>query len=150
MPLASTHEYDAVIVGSGPNGLSAGILLAQQGLKVKIIEAESTFGGGTRTKELTEPGFLHDVCSAVHPTAIGAPFFRTLPLSKHGLEWIHPKYSVAHPFDDEDAIISSNSLEDTLQSFGKDAKNYERLIRSFVEDWDDISNDLFAPVRFPN
>lgn len=150
MPLATKKEYDAIIVGSGPNGLSAGILLAQQGLKVKIIEAESTIGGGTRTKELTEPGFLHDVCSAVHPTGIGSPFFRTLPLSEFGLEWIHPKYPLAHPLDNGDAIISSNSLEDTLLRFGKDAKNYESLIKNFVEGWDYLSHDLFAPIRFPN
>ncbi len=150
MPLNSNQEFDAVIVGSGPNGLSAGILLAQQGLNVKIIEAESTIGGGTRTKELTETGFLHDVCSAVHPTGIGSPFFRTLPLSEFGLEWIQPKYPLAHPLDNGEAIISSFSLEETLHQFGKDAKNYEHLIKSFVEGWDYLSQDLFAPVRFPN
>lgn len=150
MEQTSNPKFDAVIVGSGPNGLSAGILLAQQGLKVKIIEAEESIGGGTRTKELTEPGFLHDVCSAVHPTGIGSPFFRTLPLTDYGLEWIHPKFPVAHPLENGDAIIASQSLEKTLERMGKDGKNYKSLIKSFVEGWDYLSDDLFAPVRVPN
>lgn len=150
MPEASNPEFDAVIVGSGPNGFSSGILLAKQGLKVKIIEAEETIGGGTRTKELTEPGFLHDVCSAVHPTGIGSPFFRTLPLADFGLEWIHPKYPVAHPLEAGDAMIVSKSLEETLKRMGKDSKNYKNLVQSFVEGWEYLSHDLLAPVRIPN
>lgn len=146
---SSNPEFDAVIVGSGPNGLSAGILLAQQGLKVIILEAEDTIGGGTRTKELTEPGFLHDVCSAVHPTGIGSPFFRTLPLSNFGLEWIHPKYPVAHPLELGEAIIAYQSLEKTLVEFGKDSKNYEKLMKSFVDGWEYLSEDLFGPIRIP-
>ncbi|GAB5408953.1 MAG: NAD(P)/FAD-dependent oxidoreductase [Balneolaceae bacterium] len=150
MAESSNPEFDAVIIGSGPNGLSSGILLAQQGLKVKIIEAEDTIGGGTRTKELTEPGFLHDVCSAVHPTGIGSPFFRTLPLKDFGLEWIHPTYPVAHPLEAGDAMIISKSMQETLALMGKDAKNYKSLVQSFVDAWDYLSRDLLAPVRIPN
>src|SRR5699024_2783286 len=97
--------YDATIIGSGPNGLAAGVRLAQKGLSVKIIEAANTIGGGTRTQELTLPGFHHDVCSAVHPMAAASPFFRSLPLEHHGLEWIQPKYPVAHPLDNQPAVV---------------------------------------------
>lgn len=140
-------KYDAVIIGSGPNGLSAGILLAQNGLSVKIIEAEKTIGGGTRTKELTEPGYLHDVCSAIHPTAAGSPFFNTLPLHKFGLEWIHPKYPVAHPLDDGEAVLISKSIQETIDRLGGDGKNYKDLFNTFVENWSDLSQEVFGSLR---
>ncbi|MBA4160336.1 MAG: NAD(P)/FAD-dependent oxidoreductase [Gemmatimonadetes bacterium] len=93
-------RYDAVVVGSGPNGLAAAIVLAQTGRRVLVREAQQTLGGGMRTLELTLPGFMHDVCSAVHPLGICSPFFRTLPVAEHGLEWVHPSAPLAHPFDD--------------------------------------------------
>src|SRR4051794_1860897 len=93
-------DYDALIIGSGPNGLAAAIRLAQSGWRVKVIEAAETIGGGTRTKELTLPGFRHDVCSAVHPMAIVSPYFRTLDLEKHGLRWLNPDVPLAHPLED--------------------------------------------------
>ncbi|MEX0609804.1 MAG: NAD(P)/FAD-dependent oxidoreductase [Balneolaceae bacterium] len=142
-------EFDAVIVGSGPNGLSAGIRLAQEGLRVKILEASSTIGGGTRTQELTEPGFFHDVCSAVHPTAVSSPFFRSLNLENHGLEWIHPKYPFAHPLEDGKAMVISKSLEKTLATLGKDSKNYRQLYKEFIEHWDLLSEDVFGELRIP-
>lgn len=148
--MSATDTFDAVIIGSGPNGLSAGILLAQNGLSVKIIEAKDTIGGGTRTEELTEPGFFHDVCSAVHPTGIGSPFLRTLPLQNHGLEWIHPTYPVAHPLDNKDAVIASLSLEDTVQRLGKDGKNYQNLISDFSGHWNKLSRDILGPIRIPH
>src|SRR4029077_18022738 len=93
-------EYDAVVVGSGPNGLAAAITLARAGLSVIVLEANSTIGGGTRSAELTLPGFVHDVWSAIHPLAPGSPFFKTSPLERFGLEWIHPEIPLAHPLDD--------------------------------------------------
>src|SRR5882724_5577391 len=93
-------EYDAIVIGSGPNGLSAAITLQQKGLSVLILEGKDTIGGGMRTAALTLPGFLHDTCSAVHPMAIASPFFQTLPLGNHGLQWLQPAVAAAHPFDD--------------------------------------------------
>ena len=98
-PYSPERSYDAVVVGSGPNGLSAAIRLAQEGLSVCVLEANQTIGGGTRSAALTLPGFLHDVCSAVHPLGVGSPFFRRLPLQKFGLEWLHPEFPLAHPLD---------------------------------------------------
>src|SRR5215471_9685208 len=97
--------YDAVVVGSGPNGLAAAIRLAQEKLSVLVLEANETIGGGARSAELTLPGFIHDVCSAVHPLGLGSPFFRQLPLQNHGLEWIHPEFPLAHPLDGDKAAI---------------------------------------------
>ena len=107
-----THrsEYDGVIIGSGPNGLAAAIVLARAGRSVLVLEAEKQIGGGTRSGALTLPGFTHDVCSAVHPMAAASLFFRTLPLHEHGLEWIHPPYSLAHPMDDGAAAVWSIPL----------------------------------------
>lgn len=143
-------SFDAIIVGSGPNGLSAGILLAQHGLTVKIIEAKETIGGGTRTQELTEVGFLHDVCSAVHPTALGSPFLRTLPLADYGLEWIHPDFPVAHPLEDSEAFVVRKSFQETIDRLGKDAKSYKNLYSDFIGNWDEFSHDLFGTLRIPN
>src|SRR6476646_7011575 len=98
--MSSKVSYDAVVVGSGPNGLAAAIRLAQEKLSVLVLEANETIGGGTRSAELTLPGYTHDLCSAVHPLGIGSPFFRTLPLHNHGLEWIEPPVPLAHPLDD--------------------------------------------------
>ncbi len=99
------YQYDAVVIGSGPNGLAAAILLAQNGLSVLIVEANETIGGGARSAELTLPGFIHDVCSAIHPLAIASPFFKTLPLELFGLEFVQPEASLAHPLDDGSAVL---------------------------------------------
>src|SRR5437763_3887807 len=121
-------EHDAVIVGSGPNGLAAAITLARAGCSVLVCEANATIGGGARSAELTLPGFLHDVCSAVHPLAVGSPFFRSLPLAEHGLDWIHPPAPLAHPLDDGTAAMLERSFVETGKSLGRDARPYRRLM----------------------
>src|SRR5881296_3849240 len=108
-------EYDAAIVGSGPNGLSSAITLARAGLKVLVLEANSTVGGGARSAELTLPGFVHDVCSAVHPLAAGSPFFKTLPLERFGLKWIQPDIPLAHPLDDGSAACLYRDVDFTAE-----------------------------------
>ncbi len=147
---SSLSNYDAFVIGSGPNGLAAAIALAQQGLKVKIFESKDSVGGGTRTLELREPGFKHDICSAVHPTAVSSPFFNTLPLSDYGLEWIHPDFPVAHPLEDGEAVIAEKSFENTLERLGADSKNYRKLFKEFVDSWQYLSKDLFGTLRIPN
>src|SRR5215469_11405920 len=102
----------ACVIGAGPNGLAAAIVLAQAGLSVDVYEAQPQPGGGARTMELTLPGFVHDFGSAVHPLAIGSPFFSSLPLSEHGLQWIHPPAPLAHPLDDGAAVMLERNLDD--------------------------------------
>lgn len=145
----SKTEYDAVVVGSGPNGLSAAVRLAQEGLKVAVLEAKSTIGGGTRTQELTEPGFLHDVCSAVHPTAASSPFLKTLGLEDYGLEYIHPEIPYAHPLDDGEAAVAYKSLEQTITHLGEDGKAYQKVFAEFVQHWEYLSEDIFGTLRIP-
>jgi phytoene dehydrogenase-like protein len=141
--------YDAVVVGSGPNGLAAAITMAQAGKSVLVLEAKDTIGGGCRSAELTLSGFLHDVCSAIHPLGLGSPYFKTLPLGSHGLEWIHPSAPVAHPLDDGTAVIIERSIEDTAAGLGPDAKAYRRLVGPLVEGWDSLATDLLAPLQIP-
>src|SRR5712692_3031498 len=131
----SSASYDAIVIGSGPNGLAAAITLAHAGRSVLVREAEKTIGGGTRSAQLTLPGFLHDICSAVHPLGLGSPFFRTLPLAQHGLEWIHPPAPLAHPMDDGTAILLERSVEATAQALGTDARAYRSLMNPLVGDW---------------
>jgi len=111
---------DAVIVGAGPNGLAAGIVLAQAGKRVRIYEANDVIGGGARSGSLTLEGFTHDLCSAVHPLAAGSPFFKSLPLARYGLEFIYPPAALAHPFDDGTAVLLHRSVETTSQQLGTD------------------------------
>ena len=139
------HEYDAVVVGSGPNGLAAAILLAQNGLSVLIVEANETIGGGVRSAELTLPGFTHDICSAIHPLTIASPFFKTLPLEKFGLEFIQPDASVAHPLDDGKAVLLKKSIDETAGQLGADAKSYKRLVEILARNFDKLAPDVLAP-----
>ncbi len=142
-------DYDAIIVGSGPNGLAAAITLARQGWQVLVLEARETVGGGMRTAEVTLPGFRHDICSAIHPLGMGSPFFRDLPLEDYGLRWIHPDLPLAHPFDDGAAVAVHRSLTRTAEGLSQDAKNYERLFGSLVEDWAKLAHQLLGPLRLP-
>src|SRR5436190_7278921 len=112
-------SYDAVVVGSGPNGLSAAIRLAQENLSVLVLEANQTIGGGIRSAELTPPGFVHDVCSAIHPLGVGSPFFCSLPLDRHGLRWIQPELPLAHPLDGGVAAVLDRSVSKTAEGLGK-------------------------------
>lgn len=145
----SSSRYDAVVVGSGPNGLAAAITVAQAGYSVLVLEAADTPGGGARTAELTLPGFRHDVCSAIHPLATGSPFLSTLPLEEHGLEWIHPRYPVAHPLDDGSAAVLERDVGATADALGEDAGAYRRLVWSLVRDWDKIAAGAMGPLRPP-
>src|SRR5688572_20065077 len=117
-PALSGQRYDAIIVGSGPNGLAAGIELARHGRSVLVLEAAATVGGGARSAELTIPGFTHDICSGVHPLAIGSPFFRELPLDKFGLDWVQPLAPLGHPLDDGTAVVLERSVEATADALG--------------------------------
>jgi phytoene dehydrogenase-like protein len=145
----SKTEYDAVVVGSGPNGLAAAIVLQQAGLSVLMLEGKDTIGGGLRTAELTLPGFRHDICSAIHPLAAASPYFQTLPLAQYGLEYITPPVAAAHPFDDGTAAIAMNSLAETARLLGQDAAAYQELFAPLVEAWPGIAADVLAPLHFP-
>ncbi|MBD2756192.1 phytoene desaturase family protein [Spirosoma validum] len=142
-------EFDAVVVGSGPNGLSAAITLQQAGLSVLVLEAKETIGGGLRSAELTLPGFTHDVCSAIHPMALGSPFFQTLPLAEHGLEYINPPILCAHPFDTGKAAALTSSLAETAASLGLDNQAYLNLFEGLVQRWPNLAPDILGPLRFP-
>lgn len=143
------RQFDAIVIGSGPNGLAAAITIAQAGRSVLMIEGRETIGGGTRSAELTLPGFLHDVCSAVYPMALGSPFFHTLPLQEHGLDWIQPSAPVAHPFDDGTAVAVERSVEATAANLGADASAYARLMAPLVRDWPKIEPAVLGPLGFP-
>src|SRR5438045_2326257 len=145
----STKGYDAVVVGSGPNGLAAAVALARRGLAVLVVEANDTIGGGARSAALTLPGFVHDVCSAVHPMAVASPFFKTLPLAEHGLEWVHPDAPLAHPLDDGTAAVLERSADATADALGPDARGYRKLMSPLVRAADGLFDDLLGPLRLP-
>ncbi|MGA2714573.1 MAG: NAD(P)/FAD-dependent oxidoreductase [Bryobacteraceae bacterium] len=137
------------VIGSGPNGLTAAITLARAGLKVTVLEAQPRIGGGTRSAELTLPGFLHDVCSAVHPMALSSPAFAGLPLREHGLEWIYSAAALAHPFDDGSCITVERSIPETIGQFGSPESLYRRIAAPLVRDWNNLMHEILAPPHIP-
>ena len=139
-------EYDVVIVGSGPNGLAAAITLARAGCSVLVCEANATIGGGARSAELTLPGFVHDVCSAVHPLAAGSPFFKTLPLKRFGLEWIEPEIPLAHPLDNDSAACLCKNIDVTAEQLHGDSGAYRRLMKPLARNWKDLSDEFLKPM----
>lgn len=147
--LHAASAYDAVIIGAGPNGLAAAITLAQAGLKTLLVEAEERAGGGMRSSELTLPGFMHDVCSAVHPLGIGSPFFRSLGLERYGLTWLHAPAALAHVMADGSAVLLERSLEQTARGLGRDGDAYQALLAPLVDDFDVLVRMILGPLRFP-
>jgi phytoene dehydrogenase-like protein len=145
-----TGSPDAVVVGAGPNGLAAAIVLAQAGHSVTVYEADATVGGGCRSAELTLPHFIHDTCSAVHPMAAASPFFRTLPLADHGLEWVEPPAMLAHPFDQTRAAIIERSVSFTAQSLDNDRDAYQKLVGAVARIWPQIDRSVLGPPRWPD
>ncbi len=143
------QESDAVVIGSGPNGLMAAIVLAQAGLAVELIESRETLGGGMRSAPLTLPGFLHDMCSAVHPLALSSPCFRDYPLMQNGLEWIQPEIPLAHPFDDGTAVFLARSIQETSAALSIDGAAYSKLIEPLAASWMEWQSDVLAPLHFP-
>ena len=149
-PRSRTREYDAVVVGSGPNGLAAGITLARSGRSVLVLEARDSPGGGLTTREVVGGGFLHDVFSSVHPFAAASPFFRQLPLAEHGLEWVAPDAPFAHPLDDGTAVMAEVSVARTAAGLGSDGPRYRALMEPLLERWHAIAADILRPmIRIP-
>lgn len=143
-------SYDAIIIGSGPNGLAAAITMQQQGLSTLLIEGADTIGGGMRTKELTLPGFKHDVCSAIHPMALGSPFMRSLPLEQYGLSFEFADYQVSQSLDNGKSVNLHQDIQYMKEELGVDFNKYQSLLEPFVKNWDQLSNDILGPLKFPN
>ncbi len=142
-------RYDAVVVGAGPNGLAAAITMAKEGRSVVVFEAQPEIGGGLRSAELTLPGFIHDVGSAIHPFAVGSPFFQGLPLADFGLEWVYPPAPLAHPLDNGVAATVERSPRATAAGLGVDGPAYLRLMQPVIRDWDRIVPVILGPLRLP-
>ena len=144
--MTMSYACDAVVVGSGPNGLAAAITLARAGCSVLVCEANTTIGGGARSAELTLSGFVHDVCSAVHPLAAGSPFFKTLPLERFGLEWIQPEIPLAHPLDDGSAACLHRDVDFTAEQLPGDSRAYRRLMKRLASNWEKLANEFLQPM----
>ena len=141
------ERVDAVVIGAGPNGLAAAIRLAQADRSVLVLEAADRIGGGARSEELTLPGFVHDVCSAIHPLAAGSPFLRTLPLEDHGLRWVHPEVPFAHPLDDGPAVLVHRDVRATTDNLDEgDAAGWQRTFAPLVRGFEGLMDDLMRPV----
>ncbi len=144
-----SDRNDAVVIGSGPNGLAAAIELARAGRQVRVYEANEQIGGGCRSAELTLPGFLHDTCSAIHPLGVASPFFKTVPFASHGLEWVDPPLALAHPFDDGSAAVLSTRMDETTASVGEDGQAWVDLFGPLIDDFEILIGPLLGPLRIP-
>lgn len=148
---AAKDGHGVVVVGSGPNGLAAAVEMARAGCRVTVLETADTIGGGASTAELTLPGYLHDVCSAIHPLAAFSPFFRSLPLDRHGLQWIQPPAALAHPFDDGTAAMLERGISTTTETLDfPDRRPYTQLMVPLKEAWETLAHDLLAPLHLPH
>ncbi len=143
------YSYDAILVGSGPNGMAAAIVLAQAGCSVVMYEAADQIGGGMRSAELTLPGFTHDICSTIHALGSASPFFRSVPLAQFGLEWITPPAPLAHPFDDGTAAVLERSIEQTAIPLGRDGAAYQKMMDPFARHSNGLFEDILGPLRLP-
>jgi phytoene dehydrogenase-like protein len=147
--MRNSHEFDAAVVGSGPNGLAAATLLAQHGLKVIVLEGANSFGGAVRSEALTLPGFIHDIGAAILPTSLASPFFSSLQLSRFGLQWITPPAALAHPFDDGTAAMLKHSITETALTLAEDSASYIRLIGPLASRWSELTHVLMGTMRLP-
>ena len=145
----TSRSHDAIVVGAGPNGLAAAITMARAGKSVLVLEAGDTIGGGCRSAELTLPGFVHDICSAIHPGAVNSPFMRSLPLYRYGLRWNYSPLALAHPFDDGTAAVLSRSVVKTSLSLGSDAQTYRKFMVPIVRDWGKVGPAVLGPLTIP-
>ena len=143
-------QLDVIVIGSGPNGLAAAIRLARAGRRVVVFEAEPVAGGGVRSSELTLPGFVHDICSAVHPFAVQSTAFDPPALARQGLQWIEPPAMLAHPFDDGSAAVVERDIGATAATLGEDADRYRGVMAPLVRDWPALEGDLLGPLRWPS
>ena len=148
-PARANKSLDALVIGSGPNGLASAITLARQGLSVRVIEGQKSIGGGLCSAELTLPGYVHDICAAVLPLSLVSPFFKSLPLAEYGLVWIEPEIPLAHPFDDGTAAVLYRSVSETAATLGRDARAYELLIGPLVKNQENLCDDILRPLHLP-
>lgn len=144
-----TDQYDAVVVGSGPNGLAGAICLALEGWSVLVLEGKDTFGGGIRSAGLTLEGYIHDVCSAIYPLSLASPFLSSLPLEQYGLKWIHPDAPLAHPLDGEETVVMEHSIRETASGLGEDGPRYRKMMEPLVENSQALMEDLLGPLPLP-
>src|SRR6516225_8980817 len=144
--MRATYDYDAVVVGAGPNGLAAAIRIAQHGFSTIVLECNREIGGGCRSEALTLPGFLHDVGSAIHPLALGSPFFSCLPLQEYGLEWIQPEIPLGHLINSDKAVVLRKSVGETAEGLGLDATGYRRLFEPLVSKWESLLSEFLQPI----